>query len=774
MRCLAKDPGQRPQTAIEIATALDAVTTGSQDTSALLSGPGSAKRGLLLAVGAIAAVVVLAKAAVVGFGVPDWVFTGAIALMTIGLAFAVFTAYAQHTSHSASLAFTWRRVFRGGAFVVGSFAAAIVAIMVMRVFGIGPAASLLAAGKLTGRERLLVVDFNSGKDSSLSHVVTEAVRTNLGQSNVVSIMPPTAIAAALGRMRRPPSTPVDLALAREIAQREGVKAIVAGDVTPLGAGYVVSVRLVAADSGGELAAYRKTINGPDQLLEAIDGITRQLRGRIGESLKAVRDAPALDHVTTPSLEALRKYAEATRAFDLMGDYPKAIQLLREAVAKDTTFAMAYRKLGVSLRNNGMSQEASDSAFTRAYQFRDRLTEKERYLAIATYYYMGPGLDRQKAVEAFQQALSVDSSDLTASVNLANTYRSRREFARAESLYAAVNMSSRASQVSMSNHAGTLLSHGKVAESESAYKELARRFPAARGAQNYPSVFMYARGQYDSAEAFWRGQRTNASPVIRYNAITNLLAFAQLRGRLREAGALRESSGQNVGAAPPSPWDDSLFAAGIAVWYLNQKERGVRALDAMFAKTPLRSGSFNGRPYVQTAIYYAWGGRPEKARAIIAELDADLRDNPRFRTVYQPSRHGVLAEIAMAEKRPLDAVREIYASDSLPDGPSSDCMYCIDRDLGRAFDLANMPDSAIMHWERYLTQQKGRGPGVDGPYLAGMYKRLGELYENKNDLAKATSHYSSFIDLWKNADPELQPAVQDAKRRLAAIQAREKR
>src|SRR5262249_16523964 len=136
---------------------------------------------------------------------------------------------------------TWPRAARWGAMAVGGFAIAVVAIMVLRVFGVGPAASLLAAGKMHGSERLIVVDFNAGKDSSPSHVVTEAVRTDLGQSKVISIVPPTAIAAALQRMQRRVDTSVDLALAREIAQREGVKAIVAGDITPLGTSYVVSV-----------------------------------------------------------------------------------------------------------------------------------------------------------------------------------------------------------------------------------------------------------------------------------------------------------------------------------------------------------------------------------------------------------------------------------------------------------------------------------------------------------------------------------------------------
>jgi TolB-like protein len=186
---------------------------------------------------------------------------------------------------------TWRRVFRTAAATILAFAIAVIAVMVLRGFGVGPAASLLAAGRLHGRERLLVTDFAAGKDSSLSHVVTEAVRTNLGQSKAVSIMPPTAIAAALQRMQRPASGSIDISLGREIAVREGVKAIVGGSVTPLGSGYVVSIRLVSADSGGDLAAFQKTVNGTSELLDAIDDLTRKLRGRIGESLKSVRDTP---------------------------------------------------------------------------------------------------------------------------------------------------------------------------------------------------------------------------------------------------------------------------------------------------------------------------------------------------------------------------------------------------------------------------------------------------------------------------------------------------
>ncbi len=768
MRCLEKEPSARPQTAAEIGTALDAVSTGAftSTSSGFLSRPISTKTGLSLYGGAFLVVALLAKAAVVVFGLPDWVFVGSLVSMALGLP-AVALAALGTTPHV-----TWSRTGRWGVMAVGGFAIAVVAIMVLRLFGIGPAASLLAAGKIHGSERVLVIDFNAGKDSSLSHVVTEAVRTDLGQSKLVSIMPPAAVASALQFMQRPMDSPVDLALAREIAQREGVKAIVAGDVTQLGTSYVVSIRLVSADSGNELAAYRASADGTGQLLDALDKLTRKLRGRIGESLKSVRDAPALDQVTTSSLDALRKYAEAVRASDLNGEYLKTAQLLREAVAKDSNFAMAYRKLGVTLSNLGMPRAQIDSALTRAYQLRNRLPEKEKYLTIASYYQTGPGFDRQKAAEALQQVLSIDTGDMTASVNLANSLRGRRELVRAESIFRAINTSPRATQVSMGNHAGILLTQGKVAESESAYKELARRFPGARASQVYPAIFLYARNEFDSTEAFWRTKTSDPNVLVKTGAMSALTSLALLRGRLKQAmelgSQLRKANAAR--GVPANPMADSLISAALEIWYLGQNERGVRALDAALAGAPLKDLPIEQRPYFQFAVYYSWAGRPDKARAMLAQVDAEVHD-PQIRRIMQPSRHGAMAEILLAEKKPLDAIKEIWAADSLPDGPTSDCAHCNDSDLGRAYDLANKPDSAIAHWERYLTETFTHGPGGDAPILAGIHKRLGELYEAKGDTTRAESHYTAFVELWKNADPELQPKVAEVKRRLTALRGR---
>jgi tetratricopeptide (TPR) repeat protein len=770
MRCLEKDPAARPQSASEVGAALDAVNTGSfGSVGDLVASRAIAPRtGIAIYVGACAVTALLAKAAEVAFGLPEWVFYGAVTMMVLGFPAIVLAAF-ETTRHV-----TWSRATRGSVIAFGAFASAVVAIMVLRLFGIGPAASLLAAGKLHGSERLLVVDFAAGRDSSLSHVVTEAVRTNLGQSNVVSIMPPTAIAAALQRMQRAPSTPVDLVLARDIAQREGVKAIVAGDVTPLGAGYVVSVRLVSADSGSELAAYRATVDGPGELLDAIDGLTRKLRGRIGESLKAVRDAPPLEQVTTSSLPALRKYADASRAFDLTGDYQTSVQLLREAVALDTTFAMAYRKLGVGLSNLGMPRPQVDSALTRAYQFRDRLPEKERYLTTATYFMSGPGHDRRKGIAAYERVLALDSTDLIAATNLAGALTNRREYARAESLYARLASSPRASQVAVVNYLTLMLTQGKLAQADSIARSIAERFPNATATRTLPAQFMYMRGAVDSTEAFWRARVADPNPIVRLGALNNLSSLALLHGKIAEARRLRDQVVKLNAARgiPPNPLGDSLVSAGIDIWFFERFSDGLRALDAAQAQVPLRTLSVEQRPYFGLAQYYAMGGQPAKARTLIADFDAAVQD-PQDRARYDPARHMTLAEILIAEKKPLEAVREMWRSDSMPDGPATSCAHCLDGDIGRAYDLADKPDSAIFYWERYIRERFNRAPAGDATVLAGFHKRLGELYEAKGDYGRAESHYTAFVDLWKNADPELQPKVLDVKRRLAALRMKAK-
>jgi tetratricopeptide (TPR) repeat protein len=89
-------------------------------------------------------------------------------------------------------------------------------------------------------------------------------------------------------------------------------------------------------------------------------------------------------------------------------------------------------------------------------------------------------------------------------------------------------------------------------------------------------------------------------------------------------------------------------------------------------------------------------------------------------------------------------------------------------LARSYDLAGNADSAIAVYERFLDTPLLERIDADAVYLPGVHKRLGELYEARGQRDKALDHYRAFISLWKDADPELQPKVTDARQRVAAL------
>jgi eukaryotic-like serine/threonine-protein kinase len=397
MRCLEKDVSRRPQTASDLVRVLDAVTSsGATDAAPAVLLGANMRLGRAFAIwGAAALVVALtAWAATAVIGLPDWVFPGSLGVMLAGLPVIAVTWYVQRATrraYTATPAYTpggspsghstiaalalkasphvsWRRTWMGGAIAVGAFAVLVIAFMVMRALGIGPAASLLAAGKLEEQGTLVVADFRGPPgDSTLGSTVAEALRTDLGQSSSLRVMTRASVREILRLMQRPPESDVDFTLAREIATREGAKALLDGEVVTLGGSYVVSARLVSAIDGTELAVFRRTAAAESELVGALGRLSRDIRGKIGESLKDIRDTKALERVTTPSLAALRKYVEGVRLSDEVGDTERGLAALEEAVSLDTAFAMAWRKIAVVVGNAGTDRLRQMQAASRAFR-----------------------------------------------------------------------------------------------------------------------------------------------------------------------------------------------------------------------------------------------------------------------------------------------------------------------------------------------------------------------------------------------------------------------
>ena len=85
----------------------------------------------------------------------------------------------------------------------------------------------------------------------------------------------------------------------------------------------------------------------------------------------------------------------------------------------------------------------------------------------------------------------------------------------------------------------------------------------------------------------------------------------------------------------------------------------------------------------------------------------------------------------------------------------------------------MADSAIASFERYLDTPQLTRSAHDATYLAHVLQRLGELYDAKGDRAKAIDYYGRVAELWRNADPELQPRVAELRRRTELLRSSER-
>jgi len=314
--------------------------------------------------------------------------------------------------------------------------------------------------------------------------------------------------------------------------------------------------------------------------------------------------------------------------------------------------------------------------------------------------------------------------------------------------------------------------GKLSEARAMTADISRRFPSATTRASMLFVDALADelvGQFAASDArldsIVRMPNASNQPL----ALGALVSNAAIEGRItRMASTLAAAAAATPAAGRRAPLVDSVMLALVDVTAADQPARAMRRVDAALAATPFARLPIANRPYFDVATIYARAGRADRAKAVIAQRASEIaRDTARLRD-EQPYVHRVLGEIAIAEGRPRDAVKEFWKGDSLPDGPVDECDACTYVNLARAYDKANAPDSAIVYFEKFFASTDSYRFQADYTTRGPALRRLGELYEAKGDRAKAAHYYQEFVNLWKNADPELQPQVAEIKRRLARL------
>jgi eukaryotic-like serine/threonine-protein kinase len=787
MRCLAKRAADRWQSAEELVERLEAVGTPSGGVTPTQTQPTTAFMapdpwyGHPVRVGGLFLLSAVAVLGVVYFltiqlGLPDWVVRAAAVLLLLGLPIMLVTGVIERRRATARATgvwsasgesavrgwFTWRRAIRGGMVAFAGLAGLALVYTAMRLLGIGPVGTLVASGRLAARDKLIIADFtNRAPDSTLGRSVTEAFRIDLSQSPVVNVLGSSTVSDALTRMNRKADQALDATTAREVAMREGAKAVVVGDISPIGKGLVLSARVLSAVDGAELVAVRETADDESGLLPTIDRLSKRMRERIGESLRTIRANEPLEAVTTSSLEALRLYTEGARASD-RGESDRAVTLLRQAIALDSGFAMAWRKLAVAVSNARGSQAEYVAAATKAYQHRDRLPEIERYQTTAYYYYT-VDYNPEQVISAYRAILELKPDDPIAPNNLALILNVRRRWAEAEQIARAGAERGQGANV-WQKVVQAQMAEGKATEARQTIAKMVAEDSGSVLTQRTVVSFFASMGQYDSARAELATlNRMARDPSDQAGTLGLSTALDLTQGELAEAERqIRDL--MTLGERRGLPQDHVAGAANLAsiqARYRGKPADALRIIEAALARFPLARMAAEDRPYTELAIAYASAGQPEMARRMMTEYRSATPDGLQRGEAF---RHAAAGYVALAEKRPAEAIAEFRQWYD-----ETGCTNCGLPEIGRAWDQAGQADSALASYQQSVTAPVGLLQLFgDAWNLAHSYKRLGELYEEKGQREKALEYYGKFVGLWKDADAELQPQVRDVKERMTRL------
>jgi len=636
-----------------------------------------------------------------------------------------------------------------------------------RALGVGPAATLVSRGALEEREPILLADFESvPADTLLATTITELVRIDLGQSPVIRLVDAAQIRRTLERMERDPAIRLDPALAREVAVRDGIGAYITVSLNRVRPSIVLTAELTATETETPLWTGRETASDSTEIIAAVERLSRSLRERVGESLRSLGQSAPLPQVTTSSLQALERFALANRLWG-GGSYKRMLTLLEEAVAEDSTFAMAHAFIGMLMWNEGTTSVARrDKAFETAMRLSGRLPDAERYLMTGLYYAVVED-DWDRAAVEWRTLVEIRPDHALGWRALAIAYMNSGDLTRLhESNFRAAAADPYGYWwAAVQSHIilGDLDAAEAVVDSAEqligvTLRSLRDRAAVEANRGNWPAVKNLLSTRLEHAEGPVRQARVHYALTMAH-LVGGKLDSAEVTGRT--AMQLFEKAGRAA--------EHLSMACELADLALLRGDRdgALSEVAAARVRFPLDSLEVIDWLYWRLAHFYASVGETGEAKRLLEVASREPR-----RKVSGETDAGAddmtwltpVGMVAVAEGRPQEAV-DVFREEvsTFPFfrlwGPAR---------LGLAWDSAGVADSTIAYYESYLATSEGGRLWIDAHHLAVVLERLGQLYDERGDLEKAAEHYARFVELWKEADPELQPRVRAAQQRLNEI------
>jgi len=630
------------------------------------------------------------------------------------------------------------------------------------LLGVGTAvvaAAVLAGGYLylhrgrglTEKDSILLADIvNTTGEPVFDGTLKQALAVQLEQSPYLNLVPDRTVRQALQFMGRPADERVTGGVAREICERQHIKAMLSGSIASLGSQYVVTLEAANCATGDSLAREQVTSSSKEGVLPALGKAASSLRGKLGESLASVQkfDTPVTD-ATTSSLEALKAYAAAD-ALRNSGHETESKPLFERAIQLDPNFAMAYARLAAIYVNVNDDEHALAEA-KKAFDLRDRVSERERFY-IDDHYYTGLG-NVEKNKEVLELAIRAYPDDSAALGNLAliyNLYLGQYE--------KAIPMANEAIRVEPNTPYGYL--HAALGYMSLNRLEESRTILQRAVDQKADNLFIH-QDFYDLAflngdsDGMERELKWAAGKADEYLLLNEAAAAAGSRGQIGKAGELYQRSMQitdrfgfkNTTADTHASWAVLLAEVGDTA----------KAREFAASSAALGHGRSNLGP---VAVALALTGDASRAQAIVQDLGRRYPDDTLLHNVMIPS---VTAILAINRKAPDQAIEALKVATPYEMGTVSGMFPIYLR--GLAYLQARRGGDAAAEFQKFVDH---RGVAPTAPEHSLSRLGLGRAYVLTGDTAKAKAAYQDFFALWKDADPDT-PLLNEAKAEYAKLQ-----
>jgi eukaryotic-like serine/threonine-protein kinase len=626
------------------------------------------------------------------------------------------------------------------------------------------------AHMLTEKDTIVLSDFtNTTGDAIFDDTLKTALNVSLRQSPFLNVLSDSEVTKTLQEMTRAAGAKLTPEVARELCQRAGSKAYLAGTIGSLGSEYVLGLKAVNCRSGDTLAEEQVTAASKEKVLDALGQAASKLRGELGESLATVQklDVPLVE-ATTSSLEALQAYSLGLKAAEEKGP-AVSLPYLQRAIELDPNFALGYLRLGQHYGSLGEVARAGEYT-TKAFQLREHASEWEK-LSIAASYYQNVTGELDKAAQTYQEEIASYPRRYEAHALLALVLDQQGQYEKAvEIKRSAVHL--------RPDWIGNYLGLSNYFLATQHFDEARQNIHDAQALnlENFQfHTALYALGflQADSAGMAEQQQWFAGPPDSEYFGLALASDTEAYAGHLGQARQLTKRAVDSAIRA------DSKENAAIfqAIGAQREAAFGNAAAARQSATEALKLVPASQGVGVEAALALAMAGDTAQAESLAQDLGKRYPLDTQMQSLWLPA---IRARVALNQKNPAAAISDLQAATS-------------PLELGQIGFVINMSClyPTYMHGESYLASGQGSAAaiafqkildhsGIVWNCWTGALARLGVARANAlqaktsqgadADAARvrALAAYKDFLALWKDADPDI-PILIAAKSEYAKLQ-----